>query len=79
MAESLDEAIIWNRKTDILPTDKALILSAKDDRLHASDMKWGFISSQDNKLLINARSETALQKPTFSESILNRRCIITGD
>lgn len=38
-------------------------------------MKWGF-AGFDGGLLINARSETALTKTTFRESMLNRRCLI---
>ena len=38
-------------------------------------MKWGF-TGFDGKPLINARSETALTKPTFRESMLIRRCLI---
>jgi len=38
-------------------------------------MKWGF-TAYDGKLLINARSETALEKPTFRASMLERRCLI---
>jgi len=37
-------------------------------------MKWGF--SQNNRLLINARYETAADKPTFREAWLKHRCAI---
>jgi len=38
-------------------------------------MKWGFVS-YDGKPIINARSETALEKPMFRESMIERRCLI---
>ncbi|MCL2757491.1 MAG: SOS response-associated peptidase [Coriobacteriia bacterium] len=38
-------------------------------------MKWGF-TGFDGKLLINARSETALQKQTFRRAMLEQRCLI---
>ena len=37
-------------------------------------MKWGF--SQRGRLLINARAETASEKPTFRESWQKHRCVI---
>lgn len=37
-------------------------------------MKWGFSGAKG--LLINARAETAAEKPTFSESWRNHRCVI---
>ena len=36
-------------------------------------MKWGYTAKS---LLINARAETALEKKTFADSLLKRRCII---
>jgi len=38
-------------------------------------MKWGFIGF-DGRPIINARSETALAKLMFKESMLERRCLI---
>jgi len=38
-------------------------------------MKWGF-SGFNSRPIINARSETALIKPTFKESMASRRCLI---
>ena len=38
-------------------------------------MIWGFIGI-NGKPLINARSETAATKPTFKQSMLERRCLI---
>lgn len=40
------------------------------------EMKWGFPSAQSNQLMINARAETVLEKRSFSESVLHRRCAI---
>ena len=38
-------------------------------------MKWGF-TGFDKKPIINARSETALEKPMFRDSMRERRCLI---
>ena len=47
-------------------------------------MRWGLIPSwvKDPRkftLLINARSETALEKPAFKNAIRRRRCLIPAD
>lgn len=64
------------RRGDIRPSEMAPVLLRADDSLDLSDMRWGFISPKGKGLLINARSETALQKPSFSDSVLRRRCVI---
>ena len=47
----------------------------KAGELRVFPMKWGF--PRKGGLLINARCETAPQKPTFCESWQKHRCIIT--
>lgn len=39
-------------------------------------MNWGFTSQYQNGLLINARAETVLSKPSFRNSVRNCRCVI---
>lgn len=65
------------RTGDVRPSDPAVILKGGPDKkaIHADVMPWGFFSF-DKKLLINARAETAIEKKSFSDSILRRRCII---
>ena len=46
-----------------------------DNRLDLKRAKWGF-KTFDNKLVINARSETLLEKVMFKNEVLNHRCII---
>jgi putative SOS response-associated peptidase YedK len=57
---------------EIFPTD---IVPVQTGVGEYQPMKWGF-SGFDKKLVINAKSETALQKPMFQESMLERRCLI---
>ena len=47
-------------------------------------MRWGSIPSWVNEIkpgkpLINARSETLLEKPSFRNAIRRRRCLIPAD
>ena len=62
---------------EIHPSDSAVIVRAdpKDGALLADVMPWGFIGFRKD-LLINARAETALEKKTFADSVLHRRCVI---
>ena len=61
---------------DLHPSDMADVLYGFDRKLHAGQMRWGFPAAQSGGLMINARCESALQKPMFSESVMRRRCVI---
>lgn len=39
-------------------------------------MRWGFSHFDGGGVIINARSETALEKPLFQKSMRERRCVI---
>ena len=47
---------------DIRPSQKATVLTRRQNILVSENMKWGFPQYQGNGLLINARAETALEK-----------------
>lgn len=74
------------RPRDIHPSETAPVLLSRQGRLQLLGMQWGFPSADSRnpsssagyrgKLLINARAETLLQKPTFAPLALNFRCII---
>jgi putative SOS response-associated peptidase YedK len=57
---------------EIFPTD---IVPVQTGLNRYAAMKWGFVGF-DGKPLINARSETALEKPMFRQAMLERRCLI---
>lgn len=61
---------------DIHPSDKALILTAAGGLLQIREMRWGIAGQGGRGLLINARAETAQERPTFRDSVLYRRCVI---
>lgn len=60
---------------DIRPTERAVIIAGADKKLYTTQMQWGF-RREGQQLLINARAESALERKTFRDSILHRRCVI---
>ena len=73
--ESLQEA---GRITagDIYPGKDAPVLSMRDGSLCCIWQRWGFPGFDGRKLIFNARCESALEKPLFRDSILNRRIVV---
>ena len=61
---------------DIRPSDYATVLSFANKQMTASVKRWGFPGFQSNKLIINARAESALERKMFRESLLRRRLLI---
>lgn len=59
------------RPTNVVP----VIATGKNGRKAAFPMKWGF-QIPGRSLLVNARVETAAEKPTFKEPWEKHRCII---
>ena len=61
---------------EIYPTNFAPILIGEDDRVAPAAGSWGYLQYNKKGVIINARSETALEKKTFRGSLLTRRCIV---
>ena len=59
------------RPTDVVP----VIAPGRDGKQAVFPMKWGF-QIPGRSLIVNARSETAAEKPTFRDSWMHRRCIV---
>jgi len=64
--------ISFKMSGEIFPTD---IVPVQTGVNKYEAMKWGFWGI-NNKPLINARSESVLEKPTFRQSMLDHRCLI---
>lgn len=68
---------------NIAPTQGVIVVN-NEGRRQLRQMRWGLIPSWakdaaiGNKL-INARAETLAEKPSFSEALRKRRCIIPAD
>ncbi len=61
---------------DIYPTNQAPILTLQQEEISPAISAWGFPKFNEKGVIINARSESAFEKRTFRDSLLNRRCII---
>lgn len=76
---------------NIAPTEPVLIIRQKAEygargklKREASLVRWGLIPSwvkdpREFSTLINARSETAVEKPSFRGPMRHRRCLVPAD
>ena len=69
---------------NIAPTQPISVIFQEFNHREMRLMRWGFMPSwvkepQDFSLIINARSETVIEKPSFKSAIRHRRCIIPAD
>ena len=83
--DTVDE-IDWEPRYNIAPTQNVGII--RQDREHParkfSLVRWGLIPywAKDPSIgqkMINARSETVLDKPAFREAFQHRRCLVPAD
>lgn len=75
----LSPGLITAGAGDITPAMSPVVISADrgggSSELRVSDMFWGVVG-KDKKFVINARAESALEKPMFSDSVATRRLVI---
>jgi len=64
------------KRGEIFPTDSAPILLARDRSVRPELFVWGFPGFRGKNVIINARAETAHEKPMFRRSLAARRCVI---
>lgn len=66
------------RRPEVFPTDTVPVLTHQEYN-QMELMKWGFTGISKNGVIINARSETAIEKPLFKRLLLTRRCLIPAN
>jgi putative SOS response-associated peptidase YedK len=69
---------------NVAPTSQVYAIAEHDDERVLTSFRWGLIPSwaKEKKIgarMINARSETAADKPMFRSSFTKRRCLIPID
>ena len=81
----LSEAPDLEPRYNIAPTqDVAAVIETEDHRRRLEMFRWGLIPSwaKDESIgqrMINARSETVAEKPSFRAALKRRRCLIAAD
>ncbi|MDD9992253.1 MAG: SOS response-associated peptidase [Rhodospirillales bacterium] len=69
---------------NVAPSQDVAIVRANDDGRSLCMLRWGLVPSWAREpnigyKLINARSETAAEKPSFRSAYRHRRCLIPAD
>lgn len=59
---------------EICPGMSAPVLLARGEKIGAQMQNWGFV--RDTRCIINARAETAQDKPMFRDCLRARRCAV---
>ncbi len=65
------------RTGEIFPTQTVPILApARDGHTRPALMRWGFPRPRGTGVVINARSESVLERPMFRSAFFTRRCVV---
>lgn len=75
ICKQIDDSKLKVTRGDVRPTDMAVVLMGMKE-VRTEQMQWGFTQQYQERLLINARAETVLSKPSFRDSMRHCRCVI---
>jgi putative SOS response-associated peptidase YedK len=68
---------------EVSPSDVVPVVRLKSEESGACPtaqlLRWGFVGYRQNQLIINARSETAHEKPLFREAVRHGRVLIPAN
>jgi putative SOS response-associated peptidase YedK len=67
----------YRPRYNVAPTDLHFIARTEGTKRVVVPAKWGF--TDGGKPLINARAETASEKPSFRDAFAQRRCVVPAD
>ena len=67
---------IYMEAIDIHPANMAPVLTSGEKGIDCKWLRWGLPGIEGKQLIINARSESALSKRMFCESLKRRRIIV---
>jgi putative SOS response-associated peptidase YedK len=74
----------FKARYNICPTQPVLSVRLLNGQLQSDDLRWGLVPSWSKDLkigarMINARSETIAEKPSFRSAFKKRRCLVLTD
>lgn len=75
---------VFHKSYNVAPTNEVVAIISDGEKNRAGLLRWGLIPSwaKDPSIgskMINARSETLLEKPAFRKLVQRRRCIIPAN
>jgi putative SOS response-associated peptidase YedK len=78
------EAMGYGERFNVAPTQQIPVVRRTTSGVHLGLMRWGLVPPWADEPgkgapLINAKSESVAQKPTFRSIIKNKRCLIPAD
>lgn len=71
-----NECEMIDEQKDYVPGEKIPVILSQDDKLVLTSLTWGYSMQGSSQKVINARSETLLEKKMFKEDALNHRCLV---
>jgi len=80
-----DEAPEMAARFNVAPSQMApVVVAGEDGSRRLVVMRWGLVphwaeDPEIGQLMINARAETAAEKPAFRDSFRRRRCVVAAD
>ena len=76
VSELFDIDFQANTNKDIRPTNWLQAIASRGSKIEQFNATWGIKPQWAKKLLINAKAETALEKPTFKNAMHFQRCLV---
>jgi putative SOS response-associated peptidase YedK len=71
--------IFLKERYNIAPTQAVPIIHIFSGKLVSEEIRWGLQPTWSKTPIINAQCEGILNKPTFRQSVLQRRCLMPAD
>ena len=82
--DAVEDADLLRPRYNAAPTDLLPVIRVVDHKRVLRPLRWGLIPfwAKDETIgsrMINARSESAFEKPAFRDALENRRCLVVTD